>query len=162
MERENGVRGQTLAQRLEQFRPRIDAALAQGDESALGEVVLDLFVRPRDDRTWCLVQAEFKMLAMRDRTVATRLLDHQRRFVASLHPVMERAIEQAGREFVLDTEVTLRLLAGVHEDALEASILSGQDVGDADRLRTDLARTVLLLTRPRSQRSAEPSRRAPG
>lgn len=149
MERENGVRAATLARGLEELHPRIGAALADGDESALGEVILDLFVGPRDDRTWCLVQAEFKMLAMRDRTVATRLLTQQRRFFSSLHPVMERAIEQAGREFVLDTEATLHLLAGVYEDALEASILAGQDDRDVERLRTDLARTVMVLTRPR-------------
>jgi hypothetical protein len=33
-----------------------------------------------DDRRWCLVQSEFRLLAMRDRTVAPQLLVHQGRF----------------------------------------------------------------------------------
>jgi AcrR family transcriptional regulator len=150
MERENGLRTATLREQLEVLQPRIEAALAAHDDVALGEVILDLFVGPFDDRRWCLVQGEFKMLAMRDRAVAAPLLAYQSRFATSLLPVLERAIEQAGREFVLDTAATLQLLSSVYEDALEASILAGQDVRDTERLRTDLARTVLVLTRPRA------------
>ncbi len=150
MERENGLRTATLREQLDVLQPRIEAALAAHDDVALGEVILDLFVGPFDDRRWCLVQGEFKMLAMRDRAVAAQLLAYQSRFATSLLPVLERAIEQAGREFVLDTAATLQLLSSVYEDALEASILAGQDVRDTERLRTDLARTVLVLTRPRA------------
>ena len=150
MERENGLRTATLREQLEVLQPRIEAALAAHDDVALGEVILDLFVGPFDDRRWCLVQGEFKMLAMRDRAVASQLLADQGRFATSLLPVLERAIEQAGREFVLDTAATLQLLSSVYEDALEASILAGQDARDTERLRTDLARTVLVLTRPRA------------
>ena len=157
MERENGLRTATLREQLEVLQPRIEAALAAHDDVALGEVILDLFVGPFDDRRWCLVQGEFKMLAMRDRTVAAQLLAYGSRFATSLLPVLERAIERAGREFVLDTAATLQLLSSVYEDALEASILAGQDVRDTERLRTDLARTVLVLTRPRAWRRARPS-----
>ncbi len=150
MERENGLRTATLREQLEVLQPRIEAALAAHDDVVLGEVILDLFVGPFDDRRWCLVQGEFKMLAMRDPAVASQLLAYQSRFATSLLPVLERAIEQAGREFVLDTAATLQLLSSVNEDALEASILAGQDVRDTERLRTDLARTVLVLTRPRA------------
>jgi AcrR family transcriptional regulator len=150
MERENGLRTATLREQLDVLQPRIEAALAAHDDVALGEVILDLFVGPFDDRRWCLVQGEFKMLAMRDAAVAAQLLAYQSRFATSLLPVLERAIEQAGREFVLDTAATLQLLSSVYEDALEASILAGQDVRDTERLRTDLARTVLVLTRPRA------------
>ena len=150
MEREDGIRAAGLAGSLETLRPRIGAALAAADEAALGEVLVHLFLGPCDDRRWYLVQAEFRMLAMRDRAVAPQLVDHERRFFASLLPVMERAIEHAGRELVLGTETTLHLLAGIYQDALETTVLAGQDVPDLDRLRTDLARTVLVLTRPRT------------
>jgi AcrR family transcriptional regulator len=149
MEREDGIRTATLTERIDALRPRIGAALASLDEEALGEVVLDLFVGPWDDRTWCLVQGEFRMLAMRDRAVAPQLLAYQERYLTSLLPVLERAIEQADREFVLDTRLTLRMLAGVYEAALEAAVLAGRELRDVERLRTDLARTVLVLTRPR-------------
>jgi AcrR family transcriptional regulator len=148
MERENGMRTATLSDQLEVLQPRIGAALAAHDDVALGDVVLDLFVGPFDDRKWCLVQGEFKMLAMRDRAVAAQLLAYQGRFVTSLLPVLERAIAQAGREFVLDTTATLGLLSSVYERAVEAAVLAGQEVRDSERLRTDLARTVLVLTRP--------------
>jgi len=152
MERENGARIATLREQLEVLQPRIGAALAAHDDAALGEIMLDLFVGPFagpfDDRRWCLVQGEFKLLAMRDPAVASQLLAYQQRFVRSLLPVLEQAIERAGREFVLATATTLQLLVSLYEDALEASILSGEDAQDTERLRTDLARTVLVLTRP--------------
>lgn len=148
MERENGVRTATLREQLEVLRPRIGAALAARDDVALGEVILDLFVGPFDDRKWCLVQGEFKMLAMRDAAVAAQLLAYQGRFATSLLPVLERAIAHAGREFVLDTAATLALLSSVYEGAVEAAVLAGAEVRDSERLRTDLARTVLVLTRP--------------
>ncbi len=85
---------------------------------------------------------------MRDPAVAAQLLAYQRRFVTSLLPVLERAIGQAGREFVLDTTATLGLLSGVYEGAVEAAVLAGAEVRESERLRTDLARTVLVLTRP--------------
>jgi AcrR family transcriptional regulator len=148
MERENGLRVAALREQVEVLRPRIAAALSPVDESTLGEVILDLLVGPFDDRKWCLVQSEFRLLAMRDRTVAPQLLAHQEQFLGSLTPIVHGAVARAGREFVLDVRAALGVLASIYENGLEASILAGAEVRDVAGVRTDLARTVLLLTRP--------------
>jgi AcrR family transcriptional regulator len=148
MERENGLRLAALREQVEVLQPRIAAALSPVDEVTLGEVILDLLVGPFDDRKWCLVQSEFRLLAMRDRAVAPQLLAHQERFLASLTPIVQGAVTRAGLEFVLDVGTALGVLASIYENGLEASILAGSEVRDVAGVRTDLARTVLLLTRP--------------
>jgi AcrR family transcriptional regulator len=148
MERENGVRLAALREQVEVLQPRIAAALNPVDEGTLGEVILDLLVGPFDDRKWCLVQSEFRLLAMRDRAVAPQLLTHQRQFQDSLAPIVQGAVARAGRELVLEVRTALGLLASIYETGLEASILAGAPVKDIARVRTDLAQTVLVLTRP--------------
>jgi AcrR family transcriptional regulator len=154
MERENGLRLAALREQVEVLQPRIAAALSPVDEVTLGEVILDLLVGPFDDRKWCLVQSEFRLLAMRDRTVAPQLLAHQGRFGESLTPIVLGAVANAGREFVVDVRLALGLLAGIYEDGVEASLLAGGHVRDIAQVRTDLARTVLVLTRPDRLRPA--------
>jgi AcrR family transcriptional regulator len=148
MDRENGVRLAALREQVEVLQPRIAAALCPVDEATLGEVILDLLVGPFDDRKWCLVQSEFRLLAMRDRAVAPQLLAHQQQFQESLAPIVQGAVARAGLEFVLDVRTALGVLASLYENALEASILAGADLRDVAGVRTDLGRTVLLLTRP--------------
>jgi AcrR family transcriptional regulator len=147
VERENGVRLAALQAQVEVLQPRITAALSPVDEVTLGEVILDL-LGPFDDRQWCLVQIELRLMAMRDRSVAPQLLAQQRRFEESLAPIVVGAVGRAGRELVLDVRTALGLLASVYQSALEASILTGDDVRAVEQVRTDLARTVLVLTRP--------------
>jgi hypothetical protein len=57
-------------------------------------------------------------------------------------------VQKGGRELVVDVRLALGLLAGIYVDGVEASILAGEDVREIAQVRTDLARTVLVLTRP--------------
>ena len=159
MERENGLRLAALREQITVLQPRIEAALAPLDEVRLGEVILDLLRGPFDNHKWYVVQSEFRLLAMRDRTVAPQLAAHQQRFTDSCTPIVEDTVRQAGREFVVDVRAAVALLARVYEDGLEASILAGRDVHDMDEVRTDLARAVLVLTRPLTPPPTTPATR---
>jgi AcrR family transcriptional regulator len=147
MEREHGLRLDALREGVAVLQPQVEAALAPLDEAALGKAIIDL-LGSFDDHRWCVVQSEFRLLAMRDRAVAPQLLDQQERFMDSLTPIVQAAVAAAGREFVLEERVALVVLAGIYEAALQSSILAGQDVRTVAQVRTDLARTVLALTRP--------------
>ncbi|NTW40178.1 MAG: TetR/AcrR family transcriptional regulator, partial [Cellulomonadaceae bacterium] len=147
-DRENELRLTNLAEQVETLRPRLEAAVEPLDEDALGELLLEFLVGPFNNRKWCLVQSEFTLLAMRDPAVSADFLAHRRRFEASLVPIVDRALDRAGLEFVLPARTAVMLLAEVYEDALRSAILSGSDVGDVEDVRTTMAQIVLALTRP--------------
>ena len=148
-DRENRARLAAVAEQVDVMAPRFEEALRTSDEDALGDILLELLVGSFDNRSWCLVQAEFLLLAMRDPSISAEFLRHRERFEASLLPIVERALDRAGLDFVLDAPTAVRLLVSVHADALQSAILSGAEHGDLAQMRRALARTVLVLTRPR-------------
>jgi len=147
VERGNRERLTAVAEQVDVMAPRFEQALRELDEDALGGILFDL-VGPFDDRSWCLLQAEFLLLAMRDAAISAEFLQHRARFEASLLPVVERALDRTGRAFVLDTPTALRMLVSMHADAVQSAILAG-DPGELAERRRALARTVLVVTRAR-------------
>jgi AcrR family transcriptional regulator len=147
VERGNRQRLSVLTEQVDVMAPRLEQALRGLDEDALGGILVEL-VGSFDDRAWCLLEAEFLLLAMRDPAIAAEFLRHRDRFEASLVPVVERALDHTGRVFVLDTPTALRVLVSMHADALQSAILAGNP-GELAVRRRALARTVLVVTRPR-------------
>lgn len=149
MEREHGLRLAALDERVDALLPTLDLS-GDLDEHVLGDLILDFLVGPFDNRTWCLVSSEFLLLAMRDPSVAADYLAYQDRFERSLVPIVRRALDLAGRELVLDPRAAVRMLCAVQVDAVQASLLAGDDDVERDVPRLALARALLVVTRPTS------------
>jgi AcrR family transcriptional regulator len=148
MEREHAVRLATLDEQVEGLRPRLEAAVDPLDEEIAGELILELLHGPFDNRQWCLVTGEFELLAMRDPDVSADFLAYRERFEVSLVPIVERALDRAGLEFVLPMRAALRMIVAVYDDAVRSAELARRGLDEDPALRSTLARIVLLLTRP--------------
>ncbi len=142
LEREGQTQLAALAAQIETLRPALERS-AECGELSIEAPLLALLGSLRRDRTWSLVFAEFGLMAMRDARFGAAYLAHQQAFEMSLLPIVERAVELAGRSFVLDPLVTVRVLTGAHLQGARAALLSGTS-DDHSTLRY----LVLTLTRP--------------
>jgi AcrR family transcriptional regulator len=149
MEREHGLRLTSLDERVDTLLPTLDLS-GELDEHVIGDLVLEFLVGPFDNRTWTLVSSEFLLLAMRDPAVAADYLAYQERFESALVPIVQRAIDSAGREFVLDARAAVRLLCAVQVDAEQSAVLGGTTADERDVPRLALARALLVVTRPKT------------
>ena len=73
------------------------SGLNQEESEALGELLIDFFIGPMDDRTWCLIDHECRLLSLRDPEVALVFEAHQEQFETSLIAIVQRAIDSAGQ-----------------------------------------------------------------
>ena len=148
MERQHSLQLATLAIKVDRLRPRLEAITGPLDEAALGELLLDFFTGPVDDRTWCLIDHEFRLMSLRDPEVAAVFAAHQEAFETSLLAIVGRALDLAGRRFVLPDAIAVRLLGDLYQDMLQRAIRAGRTVHDQPEARDTMARLVLALTRP--------------
>lgn len=149
MEREHSFRLAAIDERVDTLLPTLDLS-GDLDEHVIGDLILGFLVGPFDNRTWTLVSSEFLLLAMRDPAVAADHLAYQRRFEDSLVPIVQRAIDSAGREFVLDPRAAVRMLCAVQVDAEQSAVLEGTAAAERDVPRLALARALLVVTRPKT------------
>jgi AcrR family transcriptional regulator len=126
-ERENRLRFERLQQGVDSILPGVDPATAVTDDT-LGSLVMRFLELQGDDRRWCLVQSEFRLLAMRDPEVAASYLEYQHNFQAELAARLDDAIRSVGLEFVIDPVVVTRMIVNVYESAMQESILEGDTV----------------------------------
>ena len=148
MERQHSLQLATLALKVDRLRPRLEAITGPLDEDALGELLLDFFTGPVDDRTWCLIDHEFRLMSLRDPEVAAVFTAHQEAFETSLLAIVGRALDLAGRRFLLPDAIAVRLLGDLYQDMLQRAIRAGHSMHDAPEARDTMARLVLALTRP--------------
>ncbi len=148
MDREDAARLAALEEKFATLRPRLERAEGNLDADAMAGVVLDFLVGPFDDHAWSLIYTEFQLLALRDPEFAPMYLEHRRQYDQALVPVLERTLEQAGREFAGDPAVAVRLLIAVYDDAVRQAILQGVTCYDPTMVRDTIVRVVLALTRP--------------
>ena len=148
MERENGLRLAGLVEQMGRTIPKLGGEPLTGE--ALGAVVLDFLHGPfDDDRRWCLVQAEFELLALRDPAIATRYSGFRARFDASLVDIIGSALQEVGRAFALEATAAVRLVLASYEDAVKQSILDDDSDDQAlERLRSSLTGVVIAVSTP--------------
>lgn len=135
-----------LAARVTQQLPAAGAPLTQDQ---IGEAVAQLLAGPFDHRTWSLLQREFRMLALRDPSLARASTEDRALFEGSLAPIIEEAARRAGREFIVDVRTVLRVATATYQDLVELAALAGQDSETAMAdVRSVLTEVVSALTRP--------------
>ncbi|WP_407319432.1 helix-turn-helix domain-containing protein [Isoptericola halotolerans] len=145
---------------LEQAVETLDAdslATPEGFRASLGTVMAA--VRPDGGarRQWCLVAAEFELLALRDPAVADLYLTEHRRIRDEVGAVLDRILDGLGLRFVVDMPTAVDLLMSA-EDAAGRTDLLERSTGGADEPAPAPARRlealVDLLLAPREDRSA--------
>jgi len=152
-ERENALRIERLEQAIEDVRGRERAQ--ELDRDGIARLVEGFLSTQSDDRRWCLVQSEFRLLAMRDREVASRYLAYQSDLEQQLARVLEEAADAVGLEFSIDVVEMTRLCVDVYESAMQDAILSAAPPEDRSAQRRAMAVLPSLihhLTRPRPAR----------
>lgn len=149
-ERENRLRFERLQDGVDSILPGLDAASAVTDET-LSRLVMQFLELQGDDRRWCLVQSEFRLLAMRDSTVAASYLEYQRDFQTELAARLEDALRSVGLGFIIDPVAVTRMIVNVYESAMQESILEGSDVPNMSGspvVLSTLPPLIQSLTRP--------------
>lgn len=148
-ERENRIRFERLQEGVDAILPELDSTPLTG--ATLGEVVTRFLELQSDDRRWCIVQSEFKLLAMRNPAVAASYLAYQRDFLEQLAERIDGAVRSVGLRFTMDPTVAIGIIVNVYEAALHEAVLEG---GDTDTIsapplaRSTLPALVHALTEP--------------
>ncbi|MET0480807.1 MAG: TetR/AcrR family transcriptional regulator [Mycetocola sp.] len=147
-ERENRLRFERLQEGVDAILPDVDPGSLT--ESALGDLVTRFLVLQGDDRRWCLVQSEFRLLAMRNTDVAASYLAYQRGFLQQLAERIDAALASVGLRFTIEPVVAVRIIVNVYESAMQESILEGSDAGAfaPPLARTTLPGLVQAMTEP--------------
>jgi AcrR family transcriptional regulator len=149
-QRENRLRFERLQEGVDSILPGLDAAAAVTDET-LSSLVMRFLELQGDDRRWCLVQSEFRLLAMRDPGVAASYLEYQRDFQAELAARLDDALHSVGLRFVIDSVAVTRMIVNVYESAMQESILEGSNVPNMSQspiVLGTLPPLIQSLTRP--------------
>lgn len=142
---------------LEQVVQTIDAdslGTPEGFRAALGTVMAA--VRPDGGarRQWCLVAAEFELLALRDPAVAELYLAEHRRIRAEVGAVLDRILDGLGLRFVVDMPTAVDLLMSTEDAAGRAALLErpAGGAGEPAPPTRRLEALVDLLLAPREDR----------
>lgn len=150
-ERENRVRFERLQEGVDAILPAVDPAALTG--ATLADLVTQFLVLQGDDRRWCLVQSEFKLLAMRDASVAAGYVAYQRDFLTQLADRIDAAVRSVGLRFTMDPVAATGIIVTVYEAAMQEAILDGADadsVSAPPMARATLPALVQALTEPLS------------
>jgi AcrR family transcriptional regulator len=148
-ERENRIRLERLQEGVDVILPELDQAPLT--EATLGEVVTRFLELQSDDARWCIVQSEFKLLAMRDPAVASRFLAYQRGFLQQLAERIDDAVRSVGLRFTMDPIAAIGIIVNVYESAVQEAILEGGDtesISAPPMARATLPALVQSLTEP--------------
>ncbi|HEV7848444.1 MAG TPA: TetR/AcrR family transcriptional regulator [Mycetocola sp.] len=148
-ERENRIRLERLQEGVDAILPELDQAPLT--EATLGDVVARFLELQSDDQRWCIVQSEFKLLAMRNPAVAASYLAYQRGFLAQLADRIDDAVRSVGLRFTLEPITAIGIIVNVYESALQEAILEGSDsdsISAPPMARATLPALVSSLTEP--------------
>ncbi|MFZ4895551.1 TetR/AcrR family transcriptional regulator [Plantibacter sp. Mn2098] len=150
-ERENRLRFDRLQEGLGAVLPNFKPLDGNYTPAAIETIVTAFLDMQTDDRQWCLIQSEFRLLAMREGAVASRYLEHQQGFNQRLAELLDQAADSVGLTFTIPTPDVAQIVVTLYEHALQESILQDAD-GDvrsahAIAMRT-LPQIVHALTQP--------------
>ncbi|WP_235883470.1 TetR/AcrR family transcriptional regulator [Saccharopolyspora elongata] len=142
-ERENRLRLEVLRERFDDAVAPLGRTEGKPGPELIEEALADLLAFLPEERQWCLLNSEFRLLAMREPQIAPRFLESTRAFQQQLSDMIDAALESVGLRFAIDSMHLTRLLLAQFESAMQDAILSGDD----DPVRT--VRDYIMLTLPR-------------
>jgi len=116
-----------LAARADELLPAAADAPAVVPEDTVGPIVMELLGSPFDFRRDALMQAEFRLLALRDDDLARAYVEDRDAFEESLVPLVTDILQRGGRRALLDPRSLVRLLAALHKETVVDALLAGDD-----------------------------------
>ncbi|MEG3616311.1 MULTISPECIES: TetR/AcrR family transcriptional regulator [Isoptericola] len=134
---------------LEQLGPQLAAARAatpEGFRDAVRQVLVAFELDEEEHRLWCLMNAEFELMAMRDPEVAQQYVGAQNRLRGEVAAVIDGLLEQFDLRFIVDTPTAVDLLMCVEDAGSRAAVLGAP--ADQQAIAR-LERLVDLLVTPR-------------
>ncbi|MGW3472893.1 TetR/AcrR family transcriptional regulator [Saccharopolyspora sp. NPDC000995] len=141
-ERENRLRLEALRERFDDAVTPLGRAEGKPDPELIEEALADLLTFLPEERQWCLLNSEFRLLAMREPQIAPRFLEATRTFQQQLTDMIDAALESVGLRFSINSMHLTRMLMALFESAMQEAILSG----DEDPVRT--VRDYIMLSLP--------------
>ena len=130
--------------RLHELREALEVAQAQRDDgtgldlAAITRFLEILLERISADRRWRVINAELRLIAMRQPDIARHHHDLDRQMTDEVADEIERIMPTLGRRLVLPARQVMRVLAAGYMADLDAADLSG-DPQPAARARVDAA-----------------------
>ncbi|MCI2416929.1 TetR family transcriptional regulator [Saccharopolyspora sp. K220] len=134
-ERENRLRLENLRERFDDAVAMLGRTGRKPDPELIEEVIADILAAQPENRQWCLLNSEFRLLAMRDPAVAPQFLESSHAFQRELATMVQAALASVGLRFLIDPLHLTRLLINQFESAMQEAILSGAE--DAERAARD-------------------------
>ncbi|MCX2732753.1 TetR family transcriptional regulator [Saccharopolyspora sp. NFXS83] len=143
-ERENRVRLETLREHFAGLVAPLGGTAGKPAPHLIEGVIADVLSFQPDNRQWCLMQSEFRLLALRDPEVAPRFLAASQSFLRELAAMVDTAVQSVGVRFLIDTLDMTRLLVDQFDSAMQEAILSGAEDPEL-AVREHVMRTLPLL-----------------
>jgi AcrR family transcriptional regulator len=141
-DRENGLRLAKLkvAVQAQHHATALNAPVF--DEAAVTSLVSSMLALQSDDTRWFMVLGEFRLVAMRDQTVARRFVERQHEISVELAELISLAISSVGARFSLDPYIVAGIVSTSYETAMQQAILSGAENPD------EAAQEIAMRTLP--------------
>ncbi|NUU07575.1 TetR family transcriptional regulator [Leifsonia sp. C5G2] len=147
MEREKEMRLEQLETGVAQFlRPLVGEQGAELGDDDVVRTVTRILELQSDDPRWWLVQAEFRLLALRDHTIAADYLRYQDEFFADLTQTVVAALTSARRRFTIAPEEAVRVIAELCANGEARAVLAGDERTFPERLSESVPAILLALT----------------
>ncbi len=142
IEREHHARLQALREEFREAIAPLRRAAGKPGPELIEEVLADLLASQPEARQWCLLNTEFRLLAMRESQVAARFLDVKHAFQQQLAELIDTAMASIGLRFSVETTHLTQILLDQFEAAMQDAVLAGADNPEQS------ARTALMRTLP--------------
>jgi len=125
-EREIRVRMRSLEHAVDHLpdQPLRDGVIAP---DTIATIVAAVMADPRDERRWCLLNAELELLALRDPQVAARFTAQEESFRAELTDLLARVLAGVGLRFAIEPAAATRVLISAYTGAARDTFLGTAD-----------------------------------
>lgn len=111
--------------------------------------VIEFLSPSHDHETWCALELELALLAMREPSLVAEQIDFKTGLYREIAKPVEQIVAAAGRRFVIPVERALPVLGGVYEEALRKAGFSGPASAEAiDDMGERIAELLFALTEP--------------
>ncbi|MFZ4843364.1 TetR/AcrR family transcriptional regulator [Mycetocola saprophilus] len=146
-DRENQVRFDRLEAGLTAYLPE----RGQITTNQISGIVRDFLGLQPDNRSWCLMQSEFQMLALRDPEVGKTYISGENRAMSMLGARLDELVAMVGLRFTMDSRELSQVLGAIYSDGITRVMLAGSSnpgPDTIDEVSDTIARIVQAFTEP--------------
>lgn len=149
LEREFAERIETLKEQAAILGPTLRESGPSLTPEGAARFVAEFLLPENETTTWFVLETEFLLLALRDRSLAQLYREFLARYEAEILEPVALIAESAGRRFTIPIEDAFHLLNGAYVRELREAALTGASVSESyDRLSQRLATLMFLITEP--------------